>query len=328
MKMSDLANVWDLPAPWQIEPMSGSAHNHLALIVAANQQHAVLCTYSNDAPASFGYMQAVLQALTAQKLPFALPLPLHTHSGASLYRHDDGYRTWVMTMLPWFSGDHPTVDDGDACFHAGRVHAQLLTALESVTVSESSPPPYMTLNRVHPYIIDPLAALRVAPLQNDQIKQLARIVETLQAELPAYYAELPRQIIHGDFVPSNVLVNQGMVSAVLDFELCRSDVRVLDVALAMLAWGGFGDTYDEAAMLRFGQGFAQISTLADAEIAAIPTMMRLAHVIRLLSALGRFQQGFERSVVVERAAMSLLTLDTWLQGYRDTLITDVQRWWL
>jgi Ser/Thr protein kinase RdoA (MazF antagonist) len=81
-------------------------------------------------------------------------------------------------------------------------------------------------------------------------------------------------------------------------------------------------------MLRFGQGFAQISVLSDAEIAAIPTMMRLAHVIRVLSALGRFQQGFERSVVVERATMSLLSLDTWLQSYGDTLITDVQRWWL
>lgn len=326
--MSDLATVWDLPAPWQIEPMSGSAHNHLALIVAANQQHAVLCTYSNDAPASFGYMQAVLQALTDQKLPFALPLPLLTRSGVSLYRHDDGYRTWVMTMLPWFAGDHPTVDDGDACFHAGRVHAQLLNALATVTVSESSPPPYMTLQRIHPYIIDPLASLRVAPLSNDQIKQLVQLVETLQAELPAYYDELPRQIIHGDFVPSNVLVTDAMVSAVLDFELCRNDVRVLDVAFAMLAWGGFGDNYDESAMLRFGQGFAQIITLSDAEIAAIPSMMRLAHVVRVLSALGRFQQGFERSVVVERASMSLLTLDTWLQDYHDSLITDVRRWWV
>jgi Ser/Thr protein kinase RdoA (MazF antagonist) len=67
---------------------------------------------------------------------------------------------------------------------------------------------------VHPYIIDPLAALRVAPLPNDQIKTVMQIIETLQTELPAYYAELPRQIIHGDFVPSNVLARQGMVSAV------------------------------------------------------------------------------------------------------------------
>jgi Ser/Thr protein kinase RdoA (MazF antagonist) len=326
--MSDLANVWDLPAPWQIEPMSGSAHNHLALIVAADDQHAVLCTYSTDAPSSFGYTQAVLQALTTQKLPFALPLPMRTRSGTSLHRHDDGYRTWVMTMLPWFDGDHPTIEDVDAYFHAGRVHAQLLNALATVIVSESSPPPYMTLNRVHPYIIDPLAALRVAPLPNDQVKQLVQLVETLQSELPALYEALPRQIIHGDFEPSNVLVTDAMVSAVLDFELCRNDVRVLDVALAMLAWGGFGERYDEAALLRFGQGFAQIITLSDAEIIAIPTMMRLAHVVRVLLALGRFQQGFERSVVVERATMSLLNLDTWLHESSDTLLADVHRWWV
>jgi hypothetical protein len=33
-------------------------------------------------------------------------------------------------------------------------------------------------------------------------------------------------------------------------------------------------------------------------------------------------------VVVERASMSLLTLDTWLQDYHDSLITDVRRWWV
>lgn len=326
--MSDLASVWDLPAPWQIEPMSGSAYNHLALIVAANGQHAVLCTYSTDVPASFGYTQAVLQALTAQKLPFALPLPMLTRNGASLYRHDDGYRTWVMTMFPWFDGDHPTSEDADAYFHAGRVHAQLLNALATVTVRESSPPAYLVLNRVHPYIIDPLAALRVAPLPIDQIKHLVQLVEMLQNELPTLYDALPRQIIHGDYVPSNVLVTHAMLSAVLDFEWCRDDLRILDVALAMLAWGGFGERYDAAALLRFGQGFGQIITLSDAEIAVIPTMMRLALVVRVLVALGRFQQGFERSVVVERAAMSLLTLDTWLNESSDNLGTDVHRWWV
>lgn len=326
--MSDLAHVWDLPAPWHIEPMTGSAQNNLALIVATNQQHAVMCIYSNDAPASFGYTQAVLESLNAQKLPFALPLPIPTRSGAILYRHDDGYRTWVMTLLPWFAGVHPTVKDGDAYVHAGRVLGQLLTALATTAVSESSPPASAILHRVHPYIIDPLAALRVAPTKQNQIKQLVQIVEMLVTELPKYYEELPRQIIHGDFVPSNVLVNQGLVSAVLDFELCRHDLRVLDVALALLAWCGFADSYNESAMLRFGQGFAQISTLSDAEIAAIPTMMRLAGVVRVLLALGRFQQGFDRSEVVERETSALFSLDTWLNGYSDTLITAVHRWWL
>jgi Ser/Thr protein kinase RdoA (MazF antagonist) len=86
--------------------------------------------------------------------------------------------------------------------------------------------------------------------------------------------------------------------------------------------------YDEAALLRFGQGFAQIITMSDAEIAAVPTMMRLVLVVRLLLALGRFQQGFERSMVVERATISLLTLDSWLNEYHDTFIFDIQRWWV
>ena len=62
-------------------------------------------------------------------------------------------------------------------------------------------------------------------------------------------------------------------------------------------------------------------SLTDAEIHALPTLLRLVRVVRLLQALGRFQQGVERSVVVERAAASLLTLDTWLTEHPEIVMS-------
>lgn len=323
--MNDLANVWDLPTPWHIEPMSGSSHNHLALIVAANNQQAVLCTYGHDQPQLLEYLLAVTSAVAAEDVPFAVPNPLLTHTGERLYRHDDGYRTWLMSMLPWLPGDHPAVDDTAACVQAGQAFGRLLQALAHVTIDAGSPPSYSNLHRVHAYVIDPLAALRAAPLNSEHAQQIIDVVESLQQILPTLYSELPQQIIHGDYVPRNVLFLNGTVSAVLDFELCRWDARVVDVAIALLAWGGFAGHYDGEAMRRFAQGLNSVIALDDAEIAALPTMMRLVYVVRLLQVLGRYQQGIERGVAVERAALALIDLDAWLNAIPDFMHTH-QSW--
>lgn len=324
--MNDLATAWDLPTPWHIEPMSGSSHNHLALIVAANSQQAVLCTYGHDQPHLLDYMLAVTSAVAAADLPFAVPNPLVTTSGDRLYRHDDGYRTWLMSLMPWLPGEHPTTDDVAACWQAGYAFGRLLNALAQITVTPSSPAASMNLSRIHAYIIDPIAALRAAPLSNDNVLHIITVVESIQQQLPDWYAQLPQQIIHGDYVPRNVLLLNGMVSAVLDFELCRWDVRVVDVVIALLAWGGFAEHYDDAAMRNFVRGLHDVVVLSDDEITAIPTMMRLVYAVRLLQVLGRYQQGVERSVAVERIAHAFIELDTWLNDIPD--MRDRYHGWL
>ena len=324
--MNILASVWDLPIPWHIEPMSGSSHNHLALIVAANNQQAVLCTYGNDQPQLLEYTLAVTSAVAALDLPFAVPNPIVTNTGERLYRHDDGYRTWLMSMMPWLPGDHPALDDVQSFRQAGHAFGRLLNALAQVTVTPASPPAYLNLSRVHSYIIDPLAALRAAPLNGESVQHIIDVFEALQPQLATLYETLPQQIIHGDFVPRNVLLLNDTVSAVLDFELCRNDLRVVDVAIALLAWGGFPSNYDAAMLCQFVQGFHDVIVLSDAEIAALPTMMRLIYIVRLLQVLGRYQQGTERNVAVERAALAFAEFDAWLNEIPD--FNELYQSWL
>jgi Ser/Thr protein kinase RdoA (MazF antagonist) len=285
--------------------------------VAANSQQAVLCTYGHDQPQLLEYMMAVTSAVATSDLPFAVPNPIPAVNGERLYRHDDGYRTWLMSLMPWLPGDHPASDDMAACRQAGQALGWLLQALEKLSVTPPSPPASLNLHRVHAYVIDPLAALRAAPLNHEQVQQIIAVAESLQLQLPPLYEQLPQQIIHGDYVPRNVLVLNDTVSAVLDFEWCRYDARALDVAIALLAWGGFASSHDGVAMQQFVQGLHDVVPLNDTEIAALPTLMRLVYVVRLLQVLGRFQQGIERAVVVERAALSLIELDTWLNETSD-----------
>lgn len=321
MKITELSKAWDLPTPWQIEPMMGSSSNHLALITAEDNQKAVLCTFAHEQPQQLAYIHDVISALTAHSLSFYVPAPMHTRTGEYWHMLDDGYRNWLMTLTPWYAGEHPDADEVSVAGLAGHALAELLNALADVQTTNTSPTSYAQLQRIHPYVIDPIAALRAAPLDAPTIQHITEIVTTLQQQLPELYESLPQQIIHGDFTPRNILVHDQAINAVLDFELCRHDLRMLDVAIALLAWGGFDANHRTDAVYAFFTSLQRHISLTDAEIHAVPTLLRLVRAVRLLQALGRFQQGVERSVVVERAAASLLSLDTWLTEHPEVVMS-------
>lgn len=321
MKITELSRAWDLPTPWQIEPMMGSSSNHLALITAENNQKAVLCTFAHEQPSQLAYIHEVLAGLASHQLPFFVPTPIRARTGEYWYLLDDGYRNWLMTLTPWFEGEHADVDEVAEAALAGTALAELLNALGHITTTVSAPTTYAQLQRIHPYVMDPVAALRAAPLDTAVIQQMTEIVTSLQQQLPDIYDALPQQIIHGDFTPRNVLIHNHKVNAVLDFEACRYDVRALDVAVALLAWGGFDEHHRTDVIHAFLHAVQRDLMLSDAEIHALPTLLRLVRVVRLLHALGRFQQGIERSVVVERAAAALGSLDAWLHEHPEFVLS-------
>jgi Ser/Thr protein kinase RdoA (MazF antagonist) len=251
MKITELSRAWDLPTPWQIEPMMGSSANHLALIIADNHDKAVLCTFAHEQPQQLAYVHEVFEALSSTSLSFHIPTPMRTDTGEYWHMLDDGYRNWLMTLTPWYVGEHPDADEVSVAGLAGSALAELLTALAIVETTAHPPTSYAQLQRIHPYVIDPIAALRAAPLEAAAIQQIIEIVTTLQHQLPDLYESLPQQIIHGDFTPRNILVNDQKINAVLDFELCRHDVRALDIAVALLAWGGFDANHRTDAMNAF-----------------------------------------------------------------------------
>lgn len=304
--------------------MSGSSHNHLALISDANATRSVLCTYAHEQPQLLQFPMAVLEALTQQSLSFAVPLPTRTKAGTLWHVYEDEYRSWLMTMTPWYVGEHPAVDDVASAAIAGVVLADLLNACSHIHVDAPSPHAYGLLQRMHPYVIDPLVAMHTAPMSADVATQVIAIVQQhQQAWTDMYGGGLPQQIIHGEFVPRNVLLMDNQVVAVLDFETCRVDLRIIEIAVAVLAWGSFDDNHDATPVQAFMTALLHHIEWTDAEIAALPLAMRLVRTVRLIVAIGRYQQGVERSVVVERAAQGLLNLDAWLQQHGALMVSEL-----
>ncbi len=91
------------------------------------------------------------------------------------------------------------------------------------------------------------------------------------APSPDAFAWLPRQVIHGDFYPPNLLCDAaGAPIAVLDWEFATVRPRVWDIAraLAFTFLGVHGDPPDLAAARRFVGAYREVHPLPDGEIAA------------------------------------------------------------
>ena len=95
---------------------------------------------------------------------------------------------------------------------------------------------------------------------------------------------LPRQVIHNDFHPGNVLVDGERLTGILDFGDVVYTARVVDVAVALCYFG-----WDDELI----EGFASVVPLRDDERAALPVLVaaRFAQRILLNQLLGRHDQS-------------------------------------
>jgi Ser/Thr protein kinase RdoA (MazF antagonist) len=110
----------------------------------------------------------------------------------------------------------------------------------------------------------------------------------LQAFVNGPYRALPWQMCHNDFSPSNVLVAQGRVRAVLDFEFATPAARALDVAMGLrMTMRYWENPAPWTALRRFCRGYTRRLPLTAAELQAIPWLIRLRSAISTLWWLGR-----------------------------------------
>ena len=155
--------------------------------------------------------------------------------------------------------------------------------------------------------------------------EMVAVVEDIA---PSLYAQLPRRIIHRDYYAPNVLLTDGVVSTVLDFELAGEDLRALDVAVVLAWWPLWGT--DEARWSvceAFARGYASVEPLAPAEAAAVPTLARLQFATFLMHSVGRYRGGLagwdEITTIVAQRALAFLA---WLTPNEQVLTERLVAW--
>jgi Ser/Thr protein kinase RdoA (MazF antagonist) len=110
------------------------------------------------------------------------------------------------------------------------------------------------------------------------------LMERIYAFEPVYRT-LPRQIIHRDMHPGNLLFESGVFTGYLDFDLSQRNVRIFDIVY--LGCGLLVDNYKDETRLRqwrdifagIIQGYAELSPLSADELDSIPVLLLFDEVL-------------------------------------------------
>jgi Ser/Thr protein kinase RdoA (MazF antagonist) len=184
-------------------------------------------------------------------------------------------------------------------------------------------PPAVALLRPAPAASGGSDPLRLdgLPLAPGQRVRLEALVEGLRVAVPPLYEALPRQVIHWDFEPRNVLVAGGRVAAVLDFEFAAPDLRAMDVARGLHAWtrGALPGGRAWGAAEAFAAGYGERVALTPAEAGGAPTLLLLGQLAVFVHWAQRARRGAVPTSApsdwLARSAAALIRLGDWLAAH-------------
>ncbi|GHO98789.1 hypothetical protein KSF_088370 [Reticulibacter mediterranei] len=71
------------------------------------------------------------------------------------------------------------------------------------------------------------------PISRTNSKPLQSLFAGVAEKSEELYGHLPQQLVHRDYDPSNLLMKDQRVTAVLDFEFAGIDLRIMDVCVAL-----------------------------------------------------------------------------------------------
>ncbi len=114
----------------------------------------------------------------------------------------------------------------------------------------------------------------------DELKRdLVEVGHYYQAASPA----LPRAVIHGDYSPKNILFRRQAIAAVLDFGDACVNLRALDVARGVTAFGRAGRYgVDKGLAQSFLRAYQAHQPLLAQEVEAIPDLIRWRYLQNMI----------------------------------------------
>src|SRR5947209_8016085 len=214
------------------------------------------------------------------------------------------WRTGVYELFEYISGQgYP--QSLEATFDAGRIlslyHKLLLDFKSEWQPSSGSyhmAPAVETGLRAIPQALanhpDGLAILKMLTFLLDSYHYAANFVDSLGLDT------WPKQIVHADWHPGNMLFRDNRVVAVIDYDAARLLPRIIDVANGVLQFSILGgdddvarwpDYIDESRFKRFLRGYDEVMLLSQAEIRTIPWLMveaLIAEAVFPIAATGNF----------------------------------------
>lgn len=335
MDISNLWDAWPVSGPWHLSPLLGGTNN---LMWRADESYVLRLSPNLDRAPRLRYEAQLLQSLEDKDPPFRFPVPLNATSGDILvpFEHEQGTEAMaaLSLLLPGHLHDHPPErHDVLSTSHAALTLAWLDAAL--ATLPDIPPPddyfPLPTFGELacwHPLVSDPLAAVEHPPADREQAKQLRAFLTEVLESVPSLYATLPQQVIHRDYDPGNLLMDQQQVTAVLDFEFAGKDIRVLELCVALSWWPvhAFGMGTEWELIDAFGLAYTRQMALSEEELLALPAVFRLRDATSLVHRTGRYLAGMETEDRMQRRVKHSLWREAWVSAHQHTLLDHALAW--
>lgn len=324
-----LGVLWPDVRGWSPRSTGWGTINQTFFVGDESNKHILKLYGRGTNPTQLRYEHSILSGLRQADLPFSVPSPLPSHSGETLLAvpGDEGV---LASLSPLLNGETMRRGHPQHTHQAGAAMATLHQALSnlSITPNDAVLPPWGELARVHPLIPDPFAIASDLGLATDTAEALSDLIAEVAEAIVSLPISLPRQITHADYLWPNLLFQDGMVSAVLDFEFATYDLRAFDLAgtlyhFGMLPWKE-GVSWD---MLEaFGRGYGEQLSLTNDEIESLPLLLRWQRLGSLIYWTGLYHQRPTSHQSLVDAVKDNLLLEKWLIVHSQELVKRSHIW--
>jgi homoserine kinase type II len=301
----------------------GSVNNIVRKVHTESNDEYILRIYNNGNDfEKVQFEHAVLKALKSLPLSFSLPNAIPSLENMSTHvLLSDGSFASLFYLIP---GDPPHLS---SFCEIGKSCGELTNALATISnqLSDQIPPtpPYFEIYKVHRGInresfFAEMQSVRLDGVRNaadfmiNEVQQIESLIVTLLAK------NLPQQLIHGDLHHDNVLVLNGKVSGVLDFEFCALDWRAMDLAITLSKYAGESEPMDK--FREVIKGYTHFVTLTTTEVEVIPDLIILRILSNVVYFVGRALSGEDRietlTTRIENYAMRI----KWLRAHKEEMV--------
>lgn len=248
----------------------GGAVNRHWLVGAAGRQMVLRQYHASRTWAAVEWEQALVRHAAMRGWPVAAPGA--TGARAPMFGCDG--RLWAVA--PLLEGE-PRPSDSVAL---ANIHGRLLGRLHHDLASFETQGQRPGLGKA--WELDEWVRAADAGSFNDLLREFGKDYPGLAAEIRRQryrnlrelsrlkYPDLPDMPIHGDFRPGNLLWKDGQLSGVLDFDQCRRDALVCDVALLLVPSLPL-DVRLAAALI---EGYQAVRKLSSLEFELLPALAR------------------------------------------------------
>jgi homoserine kinase type II len=329
MDLAQLWQAWPITGPWHLTPLSGGTNNLVWRAETADGERYVLRVFPDLTQLPrLRYEAALLLALSNTDLPFRLPVRIMTRNGESVaFLEQEAGTQAFATLSPFLPGVRPGRNDLSLAPPAAAAMAVLdnaLVALPEIAAPATFEPAFSFGNLVCGYapVPDPLAAVERLPVERDKVWQIQGILASVIEKVPDLYARLPQQLLHLDYGPANIFMQDHRVTAVFDFEFAGIDLRVMELCVALSWWPvnlmGTGKEWE--LMDAFAAAYTADFPLSKEELHAVPDGLRLRDAGSLVHRMGRYFAGRETDATMQQRVDHSLWREAWLVAHCETLL--------